>query len=310
MQKNWLKTLWKTNRHSAFTDLVEYQGQLLCCFREASNHVSPDGRLVIVQCDLSGQGSTRVFVQLDAVDLRDPKLSIMPDGKLLLCAYGRCFDRSGNWLHSRPICWFSSDGLSWSTERWFGDKNWWLWRLTWYQGLAYGLAYNRSKESLHLYSGQPLRSFYLHQADVLSKQKHALGYPNESDLCFSNDGQAIAIVRRDADSFSAQMGLASFPYKQWKWHDLGIYIGAPAILLENDNNLIVAGRIWQNNRFETAIWQLELASRTLRLKLILPSAGDNSYPGLVRHRNSLYVSYYSSHLDHTSAIYLASLSLE
>ena len=42
--------------------------------------------------------------------------------------------------------------------------------------------------------------------------------------------------------------------------------------------------------------------------LILPSAGDSSYPGLVWHDGLLWVSYYSSH-EGKSAIYLAKVRL-
>ena len=40
----------------------------------------------------------------------------------------------------------------------------------------------------------------------------------------------------------------------------------------------------------------------------MPSAGDNSYPGLVLHEDVLWVSYYSSH-DGKTSIYLAKLKL-
>ena len=41
---------------------------------------------------------------------------------------------------------------------------------------------------------------------------------------------------------------------------------------------------------------------------MLPSAGDTSYPGLVRKDDTLLVSYYSSH-EGSTAIYLAKLDL-
>ena len=42
--------------------------------------------------------------------------------------------------------------------------------------------------------------------------------------------------------------------------------------------------------------------------LILPSGGDNSYPGLVWHDDLLWISYYSSHETNTS-IYLAKVRI-
>jgi hypothetical protein len=39
----------------------------------------------------------------------------------------------------------------------------------------------------------------------------------------------------------------------------------------------------------------------------LPSGGDCSYPGMVWHGNELWISYYSSHEDSTTSIYLSRL---
>jgi hypothetical protein len=40
--------------------------------------------------------------------------------------------------------------------------------------------------------------------------------------------------------------------------------------------------------------------------VVLPSGGDTSYPGIVKHKGKLFVSYYSSHEEKPS-IYLAVL---
>ena len=43
---------------------------------------------------------------------------------------------------------------------------------------------------------------------------------------------------------------------------------------------------------------------------ILPSGGDCSYPGLVWHENLLWMSYYSSHEDNHTSIYLAKVKFK
>lgn len=305
---NWTIPVWKNLKHNAFTDLCEYAGQLYCCFREASNHVSSDGRIIIVKLDEKGHQKQIWRIQLNKVDLRDPKLVIDPQGKLILLAYGRRFDQNDAWLHSQPICWFSNDGASWSGEHWFGIKNWWLWRLTYHKNQAYGFAYNRRAQSIHLFKGDPLRSMHIHKHNVLGLDTHGLGYPNESDICFDVDGSATALVRRDADSFSAQLGISKPPYSHWQWHDLDDYIGAPAMLQWSKNTIIVAGRIYRKRKLKTAIWELNRQTKKLNLLLELPSSGDNSYPGLVRKNEDLFVSYYSSHEDNRSAIYLSKIT--
>lgn len=308
MQITYLKKLWDKAKHNAFSDLCGFDGKLYCCFREAVNHVSGDGIIRVLQLNTQGDilGSQRLSVA--QADLRDPKLSVTPDGKLLLIAYARHHDGDNKTLLSQCLCWSSAEGLSWSSSTNFAEKNWWLWRITWYQGQAFGLAYNRGRQALNLYQGDPRRTFDVHCHNVFSLARQHKGYPNESDMVFV-DKTAYALVRRDADSYSAQLGRSSFPYKRWEWQDLGRYIGGPAMILNDKHSAYVAGRIEYQGKLRTALMSLDLSTAKLELVLVLPSAGDNSYPGLVKQENSLYLSYYSAHQDNKSNIYLAKIDL-
>ena len=70
---------------------------------------------------------------------------------------------------------------------------------------------------------------------------------------------------------------------------------------------IAAGRAYDGGaRTELAL--VDVPQAKLTPLLVLPSGGDTSYPGLVWHDDLLWVSYYSSHEDHTS-IYLARVRL-
>ena len=139
--------------------------------------------------------------------------------------------------------------------------------------------------------------------------KHKKGYPNESDLIF-DDQKAFALVRRDADSYTAQLGHSKFPYKKWDWIDLGRYIGGPVMLRLDDYFALVAGRIVKHGQLVTGLLRMNLLNGDLQELLILPSAGDNSYPGLVLKEGMLYVSYYSSHEDSKSCVYLAQINFD
>lgn len=300
-------SVWNRPKHNAFTDMCLFKDQLFISFREATDHMGIDGGVRIISCDFSGKVINTTLIKIHNCDLRDPKLTITPDGKLLMTAYSRCYSKHGKWRYSRSLCWFSLDGLSWSGSHWFAEKNWWVWRIRWQQGQAYGLAYNRAQQQLNLYAGNPLRTFECINPNVMSLATHGLGYPNESDLCFMQNGDLYAVVRRDADSFTAQIGHAKAPYRRWRWFDLGEYIGAPVILAKDQKNVFVCGRAWLNKRFKTALWNLNLETKKLQLIDVLPSGGDCSYAGMVQHDGQLYVSYYSSHIDNQSHIYLAQL---
>ncbi|WP_158967707.1 hypothetical protein [Paraglaciecola sp. L3A3] len=306
---NWLKKVANKANHNAFTDLCEYQQLLFCCFREAKDHISRDGSIRIIALNFSGETLFDTKITLANTDLRDPKLSVTAQGQLLLTVYARLTNKNNQTVSTRNLCWLSQSGKSWTSSTEFADKGWWLWRLTWHKDIAYGLAYNRKANALHFYKGDPRRSFHLHQANVLSLTKHNKGYPNESAIIFQNN-IAYALVRRDADTYSAQLGYSHYPYKQWKWIDLKAYIGGPVMLQIKDDLALVAGRIAQGRKLVTGILSLELTSGKLKLLTTLPSAGDNSYPGLVIKDELLYVSYYSSHESRETNVYLAEINLQ
>ena len=72
---------------------------------------------------------------------------------------------------------------------------------------------------------------------------------------------------------------------------------------------LVAGRIVKKSKLVTALLKLNFYTGQLQELLILPSKGDNSYPGLIMKNQHLWVSYYSSHQDNKSCIYLAKIAL-
>ncbi len=309
--------IWDRAAHSAFTDLCAFNGKLWCCFREAQSHISRDGNIRILRLDQECQLELSTKIDAVGADLRDPKLTVTPDSKLMLIAY-RVNDIASNASYNHhPVCWSSSDGSSWSQEKPFGDSGWWLWRVRWHSyhqkqqtssAMAYGFAYNRGHQKIHLYRGDPRRKMHKWVDEALGWQKHGLGYPNESDMIFVGN-TAYALIRRDADSCTAQLGLAKFPFKRWQWRDLGQYIGGPCMVRLTETTALVAGRYWKNSRFTTAVWTLDLLNAQLTLQFQLPSAGDNSYPGLAEIDGTIYLSYYSSHHGGKSKIYLAKFGL-
>ena len=77
----------------------------------------------------------------------------------------------------------------------------------------------------------------------------------------------------------------------------------------DEHNALLAGRIIYKGKFVTAILNLELKSAKITLLVVLPSSGDNSYPGMVKRKDTVFVSYYSSHQDQQAHIYLAQIAL-
>ena len=80
--------IWDAGAHNAFTDLIRWRDRWYCTFREGDEHVGGDGRIrVLVSTD--GQAWTSAaLVGEPGIDLRDPKLSTTPDGRLMIVAGG------------------------------------------------------------------------------------------------------------------------------------------------------------------------------------------------------------------------------
>ena len=88
-----VRRIWDDAPHSAFTDLVSFKGKLFCTFREGDGHVhGADGRARVLVSEDGGRAWQSVAeLSLDGFDLRDPKLSVTPDGRLMLTLGGSIY---------------------------------------------------------------------------------------------------------------------------------------------------------------------------------------------------------------------------
>lgn len=312
LELNNVKRISRAHKHAAFTDLIacpfdKTKQTLLSCYRCAENHVSLDG--VVEVCRIVPETGKRTYCRLalPGWDLRDPKF--LQQGKtLVLYAYAKTKDKDSGRTLTKMVSYFSVTGQSWSTRHDFGDHGWWLWRMSSNANFTIGLAYNRKHNKLNLYSGNPRKRMEVRKKGALSKASHGAGYPNESHIIIKENNDAIAIVRRDADTFTAKLGRSRPPFTHWEWHDLGIYIGGPCMIDVGNDHALIGGREYNGKALVTSIWLLNTKTHGLRHLLTLPSSGDNSYPGMAYINDTLYMSYYSSHIDHQARVYLAEIS--
>ena len=134
-----VQRIWDEAPHNAFTDLIRFKDRWYCVFREGKSHVSPDGALrVITSVDGKDWESTALITSENS-DLRDAKITVTPDGRLML-AGAEAWNKPNTKFQS--LVWFSSDGKSWSERHEVGVRDNWLWRITWYEGKAYGFGYD------------------------------------------------------------------------------------------------------------------------------------------------------------------------
>lgn len=303
-----VERVWDRGEHNAFTDICAFAGAYWLVFREAGNHVSDDGVVIVLSSSDLHSWTLVAQLAMEQVDLRDPKIVVTPDDRLMICCAGVMCAEQGR--PHQSLVFFSHNGHDWSDANAVGRKRDWIWRTRFIDGEGYAVAYHTSDEAVALYKMQG-DEFQLWLDPLLSKASHGLGYPNEHDLFALQPGVMGCLLRRDADTATAQLGVSRHPYREWQWRDLGVRIGGPVVqairVTGGDKALLCSLRLYDPVR--TALCWLNTDTAKLSEALVLPSAGDTSYPGLLQLGDRIYCSYYSSHEQKTS-IYLAEIKLE
>lgn len=305
--------IWDQAPTNAFTDLALIDGKFVCVFREGSAHVAPDGAIRVLQSSDLKHWEPLALIQKDGFDLRDPKITLHPDGKTWLL-YGGAAVRVGHQpaTYHQSFVMTSTDGRNWSPLIWAAGPNQWLWRATWFGDAAYGISYNVSPESraAKQYGTSLLKSDDGKTFEALVPGLFTERGPTEATLRFAEDGTCYCLQRRDGrDGNSALLGTSKPPYQDWQWKDLGRYFGGPNFIQVPSGEWIASGRFHTDDGAKTVVCELDVNKGSLEQKLTLPSGGDTSYPGMVWHDGKLIVSYYSSHEGKTS-IYIATISVK
>ncbi len=296
-----VRKIWDEAPYNAFTDLIRFKDRWYCVFREGKSHVSPDGALRIITSVDGETWASAGLLSSPTADLRDAKITIAPDNRLMLSG-AAALHQPAEFKH-QSLVWYSPDGENWDEPIKVADPNMWLWRITWHKGAAYGVGYDTTGERfVRLYASQDGVKF-----DTLVDNLFDSGYPNETSMIFLDDDTCLCLLRRDGDDSSAQLGVAKPPYKEWSWKDLGMKIGGPHMIRLPDNRIVAAVRLYDGEVRTSLLW-LDPDAGTLTEFLRLPSDSDTSYPGLVWHDGLLWISYYSAHEGKTS-IYLAKVKL-
>jgi hypothetical protein len=335
--------IWDRGPHNAFTDLIRWHGKWYCTFREAEAHIGGDGKLRVLE-SADGQAWEPVgLIQEQGIDLRDPKLSLTPDDRLLIVAGGSVYQ--GKMLLGRqPRVTFSQDGRQWTPTQRVLSEGEWLWRVTWHEGRAYGVSYNASARQTQEAQEAAKGSTPLSAAPANWKLKLVVsedgihykvltylgvpGHPNETTLRFlppsptpqerkhgERGWEMMALVRREGGNAFGWIGTSQPPYKDWKWLETKHRFGGPNFLHLPDGNLWAVSRGYPSpapkgdgvaSGPKTVL--VHLSHDTYEPVFTLPSGGDTSYAGLVWHDGLLWVSYYSSH-EGKSSIYLAKIRL-
>ncbi len=309
--------IWDQGKHNAFTDLIRFDGKWYCTFREGDAHVGGDGKLRVLTSTDGSKWESVALLAEKGIDLRDPKLSVTPDGRLMIVAGGSVYEGK-KLLGRQPRVAFSKDGKEWTATKRVLAEGDWLWRVTWHGGKCYGVSYNaaertskEAKDAAASGKADPgpadwkLKLWVSADGEKYDLVTHldVPGHPNETTLRFRPDDEMVALVRREGGNQRSWVGTSKPPYTKWAWKELPARIGGPNFVFAPDAPTVAAVRLY-DGQVRTALGFLDPAGGKLVEALKLPSGGDTSYAGLVWHDGLLWVSYYSSH-EGKSAIYLA-----
>ena len=298
--------------HAAFSDLVRWHDAWWCVFREADGHVGGDGKVRVLTSPDGETWESAAVVAEEGIDLRDPKVSVTPDDRLMLVAGGSVYRGGTRLLGRQPRVAFSKDGREWSPPQRVLAENDWLWRVTWHGETAYGVAYRTgAPEGTPEDTGEWTTTLYK-SPDGVSWQPVTVwdipGRPNETTLRFRDDGTCLALVRRESGDRQGWFGSAAPPYRDWTWRPIGRPIGGPELLVLKDGRILAAGRDDRADGPVTAVDFLDPGSGNWPAGVALPSGGDTSYPGMVELGGEVWMSYYTSH-EGKSAISFARLAV-
>lgn len=308
-----VQKIWGGTTYNALTDLIYFKSRWFVVFRESDAHVFGKNGIIRILASENGLAWMPIAVlEQEGYDLRDPKFSVTPDGTLMILLGASRFNRSKKrTAHQSMIC-FSRDGKNWGKLYPVLNQHEWLWRISWFQGVAYGVSYrfsdpnDRSREwittlwrSSDGVAYQPLTEFQIP------------GKPNETTIRFYPTGQMVALMRREAlGDDKAWIGTSFPPYEDWLWSESHHFFGGPNFIILDNASMWAGGRLMYQTPYgefpKTVIAMMTL--KDLYPLLILPSGGDCSYPGMVFQDRLLWMSYYSAH-EGDPSIYIAKVDL-
>jgi hypothetical protein len=316
---SYVQKIWDNGNHSAFTSLLKCNGKYYCSFREGESHIfdkdgKAEGKARIIVSDDGERWESLLLMGKKTFDLRDPKLSVTPQGKIMVLMGGSVYENKT--LKRRvPHVSFSSDGKNFTPPTPIQlDKDVetgadWLWRVTWdSEGVGYGVVYSQPNDS----EGDHVISL-VKTVDGANYQLVAkldvTGNPNEATVRMFPDKRMGIMVRRESDDQKGYWGVSSPPYTEWTWTKMEMRLGGQDFIVLENGKIIAGTRSHYIPSFPKTVLLAGNDQGKFQEIYVLPSGGDTSYPGLLIEGDELWVSYYSTHETGKAAVYLAKLPL-
>lgn len=286
--------MWNRGSHNAFPDIGCFGGDLYGACREGTDHMSRDGRVVVIKRSENGEWEPVITFERDGFDLRDAKLSETPDGRLMCLSSLRPSENASD--QRRAFVWFSENGTDWTEGTMIGEPKIRIWDVTWNVDTGYGVGYSATEDKfIRLYKTTDGARY-----SVVAERMYDRDFPNETVLGFPAPDRSMALCRRNrGDNSTTVMGTARAPYTDWNWSELGVLLGGPNLIqLPSSGQWIAGGRVTTSNPY-TGLLEVHLDEPELELLYSLSSNDDNGYPGFCLKDDRLWILYYSTNAGGT-----------
>ncbi len=301
------------NPNIEFPHLARFNDHWYCSFREGmthGNHISGRGR--VLRSSDGVHWESVALLESDAGDVRDPRLSVTPDGRLMLNSSIRYLSDAaplevvnGVEVQRRSVTWLSEDGLDWSGPHFCPTGiNTWRWDVAWYEGYGYSFGYSGKDNAGTLYRTSDGKNWEVWKENAFPRSG---GY-NEASLAFGADGVAYCLLRgRGArGGQDATIGVSHPPYNdEWTWQAADVVLpgsdirrpfsstsarnlGGLNLIALSDDRLIGAARA-TGGRGGLKLYLVDPLEATLTVLVDVRSG--SSYPGLVEHDGDLWFTY-------------------
>ena len=309
-----LRKIWDKSKHSAASDILRWQNLWYVAFRTGDTAAGSEGQIQILTSFDTVTWSPVSVVSEKGVDLREPKLEVTKEKRMILFMEGVTYDR-GMLASKQPRVTTSTDGKNWVPPQKYLTEGDWMFRPAWHEKEQkfYGVSYHThpttpgpkpEKEwTAKLYSSLDGKVWQL------TAPWQITGLPKESTVRVMSDDTMVALIGRDGGDKRGAFGTAKPPYSEWTWKPLEVPVMAPNLVLLPDGRVIGASLgFGATPGGHVVIFEIKEGAFVPLLEL--PSAGECGHPGLVWNESQLVVSYHSSHEDKKPAIYFAKVRLK
>ncbi len=292
-----------------FPFLIRFKDYWYCSFRCGLVHENdPSGQGVIIRSPDGVDWRIVAEFRDAAGDVRDPRMSVTADGKLMVNASIAYLDLvrpletvGGRLVWRRSVTWLSDDGLTFQGPYCCDSGiNTWRWDVSWHNGFGYSVGYGDADSSGTLHR----------TADGIKWQEVCRDFfparrGNEAALTFTNDGKGHCLLRAGGGGRAA-LGKATHPYREWAWEEIDVIwtqggkrqplyevvqrdLGGPNLITTKCGSIIGAARVTGSAGYPDGCTFFRVDPNKAVLHRIATIEGSSSYPGIVEADGSLWV---------------------